>query len=264
MRLRFLVLGEVSVTTDRPDPAPPPAMVRGVLAALLLRPNQFVAVPQLCRDLWDDPPVSAPSNLRTYAARVRRMLVAADATGALGGRLVARRGSGYRLTVEPGELDLEVFRTLAARGQRYLHEGRYGPAVDALTGAARLWRGTPGDDVPPGGLLSAALGALAEYRVEVLDDLAEARLAAGDLAGLRAELSARVAAYPLRERGYALLMRLLYRTGDASAALALYHRARTRLRIELGTQPGAELRRLHQAVLRQDDAVLAARLVLAG
>ena len=48
-------------------------------------------------------------------------------------------------------------------------------------------------------------------------------------------------------------MLALYRAGRQADALAAYRRARTRLD-ELGLEPGEELRRLEQAILRQEVA----------
>ena len=67
----------------------------------------------------------------------------------------------------------------------------------------------------------------------------------GELEGLAGE-------YPLRERLWGLLVLALYRAGRQADALAAYRRARDLLAAELGLEPGEELRRLEQAVLRQD------------
>jgi predicted ATPase len=66
----------------------------------------------------------------------------------------------------------------------------------------------------------------------------------GELEGLAAE-------YPVRERLWRLLVLALYRAERQADALAAYRRARDLLVAELGLEPGEELRRLEQAVLRQ-------------
>ena len=67
----------------------------------------------------------------------------------------------------------------------------------------------------------------------------------GELEGLAGE-------YPLRERLWRLLVLALYRAGRQADALAAYRRARDLLAAELGLEPGEELQRLEQAVLRQE------------
>jgi DNA-binding SARP family transcriptional activator len=66
------------------------------------------------------------------------------------------------------------------------------------------------------------------------------------------ELSAWVAEQPLRENTVAKYMLALYRSGRQADALAAYHRARTLLARELGLDPVANLRRLHQQILTGD------------
>jgi DNA-binding SARP family transcriptional activator len=55
---------------------------------------------------------------------------------------------------------------------------------------------------------------------------------------------------PLRETGYALLMRALAARGHVPEALGVYEGARTVLRDELGIPPGPALARLHAALLQ--------------
>ncbi|HET7519619.1 MAG TPA: BTAD domain-containing putative transcriptional regulator, partial [Actinomycetes bacterium] len=69
---------------------------------------------------------------------------------------------------------------------------------------------------------------------------------------LVAELEGLVRDQPLRERLWAQLLLALYRSGRQADALLAYQRARSVLVEELGIDPGAELRRLHAAVLAQD------------
>ena len=67
----------------------------------------------------------------------------------------------------------------------------------------------------------------------------------GELEGLAGE-------HPLRERLWRLLVLALYRAGRQADALAAYRQARDLLAVELGLEPGPELRQLEQAVLRQE------------
>ena len=69
------------------------------------------------------------------------------------------------------------------------------------------------------------------------------------------ELEALVAAEPLREHLHAQRMLALYRSGRQSEALEAYRDARSALVEQIGVEPGAELRRLQDAILAQDPAL---------
>ena len=82
-----------------------------------------------------------------------------------------------------------------------------------------------------------------ELRLAAIERRVEADLALGRHAELIGELTALVAASPLRERLRGQLMLALYRSGRQAEALAVYSSARTALVDELGIEPGPVLRR---------------------
>ena len=69
------------------------------------------------------------------------------------------------------------------------------------------------------------------------------------------EIQALLAQEPLRERLHGLRMLALYRSGRQADALGAYRRARDELVNAIGVEPGPELRRLHEAILRQDPSL---------
>ncbi|SEF26989.1 DNA-binding transcriptional activator of the SARP family [Amycolatopsis pretoriensis] len=216
---------------------------RTLLAVLLLNANQHVHVDVLVEALWPErPPKSYASNLHTYLSRLRERV---------DGLRVGHGPLGYRLRVEPGELDLLVFRAAVADGQRA------GDAVAAsghYRRALGLWRGPvlAGLHVP---LLDADVARLESERLAVFEDCVDAELTAGRHGELTGELQAMITEHPLRERLAAQLMIALHRAGRQGDSLEIYRRLRTTLIEELGVEPGAEARRVHAAVLRGEDPV---------
>ncbi|HET6703863.1 transcriptional regulator, partial [Amycolatopsis sp.] len=240
----FAVLGPLAVES-------PPgrwAVLRGerqrtLLAVLLLNAGQHVPVDVLVEALWPDgPPKSYTSNLHTYLSRLRDRIE---------GLRVEHGPPGYRLHVEPEELDLLVFRAAVADGRRAAD-----PVVAAghYRRALALWRGPvlAGLHVPR---LDADVARLESERLAVFEDCVDAELTAGRHGELTGELRAMITEHPLRERLAAQLMIALHRAGQQGSALEVYRRLRKTLIEELGVEPGAEARRVHAAVLRGEDPV---------
>ena len=80
----------------------------------------------------------------------------------------------------------------------------------------------------------------------------DADLAAGRHGEVIGELETLVGEDPLRERLHAQRMLALYRSGRQAEALKAYLEVRELLVEQIGVEPGPELRRLHEAILRQD------------
>ncbi|MER7333986.1 MULTISPECIES: AfsR/SARP family transcriptional regulator [unclassified Micromonospora] len=111
------------------------------------------------------------------------------------------------------------------------------------------WRGTAGDGLPRHTALDSRWASLEEQRLNVFEELTEARLAAGKHGEVLPELREHLASHPLRERAWGQLMLALYRCGDVPAALDAYRDARTRMDEQLGMEPGEQLADLHRAIL---------------
>ncbi|MEQ0560257.1 BTAD domain-containing putative transcriptional regulator [Amycolatopsis sp. NEAU-NG30] len=216
---------------------------RTLLAVLLLNAGRHVHVDVLVEALWPGgPPKSYTSNLHTYLSRLRDRI---------DGLRVEHGPLGYRLLVEPDELDLLVFRAAVAEGRR---AGEAAVAARHYRRALAQWRGPvlAGLHVPQ---LDADIARLESERLAVFEDCADAELGAGRHGELTGELQAMITAHPLRERLAGQLMIALHRAGRQGDALAVYRRLRTTLIEELGVEPGAEARRVHAAVLRGEDPV---------
>ena len=186
---------------------------RVLVAVLLLGANRVVPTSRLTDALWgDQPPSTAGNALQVHVSRLRKKLAA----GSAGGDLLRRESSGYRLTVAPGELDVQRFENLVG-------EDGGGPdeVSSRLHEALDLWRGPALADVSSD-LLVGEAARLEELRLAVIERRIEADLARGCHAELVPELESLVHDHPLREGLRGQLMRALYRSGrqaDAAGGL---------------------------------------------
>lgn len=244
--MRFDILGPVGVLDDEGRPlALGGPRGRALLVLLALDAGRIVPPDQLIDGVYGaDPPPNAGNALQSQVSRLRRALGAQD--------LVEFHPSGYRLAVQPGDVDAHRFRRLAEEGRQALRAGDPRTAAGLLGDALGLWRGAALADAP---LAEASAARLEEQRLAATEDRVEAELALGGHRELVAELTELTAAHPLRERPRAQLMRALYGSGRQAEALAAFEEGRRVLDEELGVEPGAELAAAHLAVLRADPAL---------
>lgn len=254
--VEFRVLGwpDASQGGECLDIGPPKQ--RAVLAALLLSANEVLSTKHLIDSVWWHPPDAARANLRAYLSGLRRVLHLPEEGGS---RLQSIRAGGYRLTVYPGELDLERFTALADGGEQALCNGQLSAGADNLERALRLWTGRLLDGIPSGPALQAGTLRIEERRLVVAERWAQARLELDEADSVVADLRALVKEQPMRERLWKHLILALHRSGRSGEALSAYAELRALLTGELGSEPGPELRRLHERILRSDDNVVYAR-----
>ena len=227
---------------------------RCLLGVLLLEANSASPVDRLVDLLWDGEPPSDPkAAIHTFVSRLRAGLDP-DGDGARGIRLL-RSGNGYLAQADPASVDALVFRGLVEQAR-----ATPDPAGSAqmLRRALSLWRGPLLADAASERLRERLGGPWHELGLLARECAAEAELACGRHRDLVSELTVLHTEYPLREKFAALLMLALYRSGRQADALDLYARTDRRLRDELGIEPGAELRDLHQRILRADPALMTA------
>jgi predicted ATPase/DNA-binding SARP family transcriptional activator len=239
--VRFRVLGPLEATRAGAPVALGGSRPRAVLAALLLAGGHQVRMDALVDAVWgDSPPDTAVKTVQKYVSQLRAQL------GTPG--LIVSGADGYRL--ETADVDSRAFEALVAEGMREQGPER---AADALTRALELWRGDPYPDLPDLASAQTERRRLVEQRLAAIEALAEARLALGQHSAMIAWLHELVAAYPLRERLWGLLMRALYRDGRQAEALAAFARLRATLIDELGADPTPALQVLHERILRHEE-----------
>ncbi|MET9631072.1 BTAD domain-containing putative transcriptional regulator [Lentzea sp. NPDC006480] len=242
----FEILGPLRVANSGQPLKSAGPRQRALLAALLVRARQSVSQAGLIDALWgENPPVSAVANVHTYVSRLRRDLTEIG----LPGRLTTD-SAGYRLHVEPGELDSEIFEATTARAREALAAGDADKAVRLWQDAWQLWRGTLLEDVPRAGWLEADAVRLDEMAAAAREDSADARLAAGQYGALITELGVQVRQFPLREGLWWRLMRAQHEAGRRAEALETYRAVREVLVDALGVDPCDQIQDLHQEILR--------------
>ncbi|HET8754491.1 MAG TPA: BTAD domain-containing putative transcriptional regulator, partial [Solirubrobacteraceae bacterium] len=246
--IRFGVLGPLDVRVEGREADLGGPRQRSLLVALLLHAGEPVPADALAQMLWgDEAPPSAPQALRVTVSRLRAAL------GPAGDR-VETVGGGYRLKVEPGEVDTDVFEQAYDRART----SAPAEAATALGEALALWRGPALADVRYQPWAQGEIRRLEDLRAAAIEERVEAELALGDHTRLVGELEALVTEHPRRERLRRQQMLALYRSGRHADALAAFRSARDALDAELGLEPGPELRALEQQILMHDPALRAA------
>ncbi len=237
MQIRVLGHLEASVG-DRPL-ALGGAKQRAVLAMLVLDANRTVSAERLIEGLWGEQvPASAPKMLQTYVWRLRGVL-AAD-----GGAQIVTHGRGYELRIDPELVDVHRLERLVSEAG--------GNGGGAAHEALALFRGDPLTDLVDEPFAANEIRRLQELRLTAAELALNADLAAGRHQEVIGEIESLLAEHPLRERLHGLRMLGLYRCGRQAEALEAFRHARRTLVDEIGVEPGPELRRLHEAILRQD------------
>jgi DNA-binding SARP family transcriptional activator/DNA-binding XRE family transcriptional regulator len=249
--LWLAALGPLEAWRDgRALPVGPPAR-RAVLGVLLMDPGVPVRRDTIIDALWGElPPSTAVGLIQAHVSRLRSVLEPWERSAGGDGVIDSVRGA-YRLSLSSNELDLLVFRDLAARAAAAWADDDDVAACDLYEDAVGLWRGDPLADVDrlrghPGiTLLRQQLGG-------VLLRYADVAFTLGQYHRVLPRLQALAAAEPLNEPAHGRLMIALAGSGQQAAAIRVYEDLRFRLDRELGLYPGEELAEAHVRVLRQD------------
>ncbi|WP_425838653.1 BTAD domain-containing putative transcriptional regulator [Streptomyces fractus] len=253
--LRIEVLGPLRAWRGETPLRLGPAKQQAVLSALLLGQDAVCSHERLLDAVWGaQPPADGSKVLPTHVNSLRRAL---DPEGARPSESVIRSGTGwYRFAVEEVGLDTTDLEGQSSEAMRAFASGDLTTAADQLSRAIGIFRGEPLSGLP-GPFAREERQRWMERRrtlqVEWLRCLVLLGRYEEALDGLGV---ASPASDGYDERLTVLHMRALYGCGRQGEALRAFEDMRVRLRDELGTHPGEELRRVHEAVLRQDDTVL--------
>jgi len=253
-QLRLAVLGPVLAWCG-PEPLDlGPVRQQALLVALALRPDMTVSQQELLERVWGtEPPGTGGKVIPVYVHRLRTRLRAVG--GGSPDSVIASDRGGYRFLGRDVPTDLARLNGFVAEADSAGDSGDLDAAVGAFGRALELFRGEPLAGLP-GPFACAERLRLAEQRVTLAQRKLSCQLRLGHYPEAVAELVALTATHPHSEPLAALLMRALYGSGRQVEALDVFTRARHRLVRDLAVEPGEELRRVHQAVLRGDDGLL--------
>ena len=216
---------------------------RAVLARLAVARGRVVPLGVLIEDLWEAPPAGAAGAIRTFVGTLRRAIEPGRSSRA-GYQVLVTVGPGYALRGELDALTAERLATQAASAPA-------SRAVELASQSLALWRGPAYAEFADEPWAAAERARLAELRLALVEQQAEARLGAGRAAQAIPDLQAHVSEHPWREEAWRLLALALYRNGRQAEALEVIRRARGRLATELGLDPGPSLAALEAGILRQ-------------
>jgi tetratricopeptide (TPR) repeat protein/DNA-binding SARP family transcriptional activator len=247
--VEFRILGPVELWADGKRHDLGSRKERCVLAVLLYELGRPVAAQAIIERVWgEDPPDKPLISLYSNISRLRASLRRVSGDGRDWG---LRRSGSYTLDVSNGEVDLCRFRELRDKARSAAANRDDERAFALLNDAEGLWRGVP---------LAGIGGAWAErVRLRLNEERYDAnllRMKTGLQLGRHAELVGELvelaAQHPLSEKPTEYLMLALYLSGRRADALRVYPRFRRRYVDEVGNDPGAELRELHQRMLMDD------------
>ena len=191
---------------------------RVVLQALVVRVGEYVDAEVLADALWGEaPPASWPKIVQGCVSRLRKQL---------GPNLIETSPHGYRLVLEPDDLDVATFERLLMNAREHLDAGDADRAAYVIGEGLSLWRGQPLTDVEEWEPGRAEIARLQGLRMDAQELAVSAEIDRGRAGEALEEARVLVTAAPYREQRWALIARALYQVGRQSEALEVLHRAR--------------------------------------
>ena len=245
--LSIHALGSIRVTRDGIEQRLGGPRQRRLLAVLLIHRDTVVPVDRVADVVFaGEPTEAAATTVRSYVARLRRVL----------GDIVVTRAPGYQLSLGRLGFDVAEFEADVVAGRVALDRQDPVAASERLRSALALWQGEPYAEFADEAWAYPESQHLAELRVTAEELLVEAGLASGDTAQVLPTIEALCRAHPLREAFRVQLMTAYYRTGRQADALAVFRDFREELAEELGIDPSPALVELEQRILTQDPQLL--------
>lgn len=229
---------------------------RLLLIRLLLADGRAVAPQTLCEELWPQQPGrtvgAAMNSLHAHVSKVRAVLEPQHLRRHATFELLVTEPLGYALRVPPESRDTVRFERSVAQARLFMDQGRLERVVEEAQSALELWRGTAFADAAHHLFAAHETARLEELRQSARETRTTALLMQGRINEALDAAQELTTTHPLRETGWALLLRALYLAGRHPEALQRYTELRRHLADELGLEPGPPLRALHQGILHHD------------
>lgn len=216
---------------------------RVLLVVLALSAGRFVSVERIANCLWGEKlPANVRASIHTYIGRLRQ---------AVGAQWFDRETGGYRLCVDPRQVDLLRFADLLERSAA---AGSSQSEYDLLADAINMWLDEPFGEWASEWLQTHEIPAWQERYVQAIERKADLDLEAGRASECVRQLHDVVSRYHLRESLWARWLTALHQSGRTAEALSSYEQVRERIAGELGVDPSSQLRAIHAEILASDQS----------
>ncbi|MFI0237617.1 AfsR/SARP family transcriptional regulator [Streptomyces sp. NPDC016845] len=229
---------------------------RLLLICLLLADGRAVPPQTLTDELWPQQPGQNPggatASLHAHVSKVRAVLEPQHLRRQGAFEVLVTEPLGYALRVPPESRDTVRFEQALAQAHRFMDLGRPERAVEEAGKALGMWRGSAFADAAHHLFAVHETARLEELRQTTREIRTTALLLQGRITEALNAAQAMTTEHPLRETGWALLLRALYLAGRHPEALQRYTDLRRHLADELGLEPGPSLRALHHGILHHD------------
>ncbi|MGM1058938.1 tetratricopeptide repeat protein [Saccharothrix sp. Mg75] len=253
MDLRVLGPVEIRDGDDRPV-ALRARLDRMLLAALLIKPNQWVSVRSLISRMWevDAPPQVKIGDYRRDFGKYRRSLRRALETHGDGAARIESTDEAVVLKVDPDRVD-------HVRFQRHLDIARREDSSQRVADAARAalteWRGVALQGLGDNSWVSASREALELQWSNAWQLLISAYLEQGHPQRVLDEISEPLARRPFDKALVEFRMEALHRVGQRGEAVSVYDKFEALLRGSDRGEPGTELRNLRDRIKADDPSL---------
>lgn len=253
MEINFKIVGSTALriggSFNREWAQPKP---RGMLAALLLRPDQSVSVDELITWMWrpDKIPQDPTATLYQYAKRIRESLDRMESPPR-----IKVSGGTYRIEVNRAEIDYFAFRNLVDHAASLRRQGDQAGATGALTSALELWNDRALADLQSDRALEWRSAAEQELVIPAHAEVFLGLCAAGEYD----EVLRRMSDLPMEYRSSLSLVKCrleaLRGSHQHQLAISYYLDQRKRLLADFDHDSAAELTRFHNELTQRRQVI---------